>query len=80
MCSVVVGELCHRKYLDPVILLVTNVTSEVLFEDLINSFGLPIGLRVESGRQVYISIENLHKCSLEMRDGLRFSIQGDVLW
>ena len=79
MCSVVVGELCHQKYPDPIILLVTNGTTKVLFEDLTISSSLPIGLRMESRIKVCRSIENLQKSSPKMRDELRSSIRGDVI-
>ena len=46
--SVVVGEFREREEVGPVVLLVRAVMSEVLFQGLIRSFGLTIGLRVVS--------------------------------
>ena len=42
MGSIVVGEFCHWEPFAPVILLITDEHSKILFEDLINPFSLAI--------------------------------------
>jgi hypothetical protein len=46
MCSVVVSKFGEGKEVDSVILLIIDVYPKVLFEDLVDSFGLTIGLGV----------------------------------
>jgi hypothetical protein len=46
MGCVIVGEFGEREEVRPIILLVIDVYSQVLLEDLVDSFGLTIGLRV----------------------------------
>ncbi len=47
--SIVVHEFCERQPVGPVVLSIVNEDSEVLFDFLVNSFGLSIRLRVEGG-------------------------------
>jgi hypothetical protein len=49
---IVIRELCYRKLVDLVILLVVNIRTEVLFEGLVLVFSLTICLRVESYRKL----------------------------
>ena len=49
MDTVIVGKFRHGKEVHPIILLVTDGTPEVLFEDLVDSFNLAIGLRMVCG-------------------------------
>src|SRR5882724_7626319 len=54
--SVVVCELCKGEKVDPVILLVIAVYTKVLLQDLIDPFGLAIGLWVVSSRKVGLDV------------------------
>src|SRR5882724_10502963 len=47
--SVVVHELGKRKEVDPIVLLVVDVHPKILFQDLVDLFGLAIRLRVIGG-------------------------------
>src|SRR5882724_9703864 len=44
--SVVVCEFCKGEEVDPVVLLAVDVHLKILLQDLVDVFGLPIGLRV----------------------------------
>ena len=57
LLSIVVGEFGEGKERFPIILLVVAVHSKVLFQNLIRSFCLSIGLRVEGGREVLLNVE-----------------------
>lgn len=59
MCRVVVREFCKGQEIGPIVLLVVDVDAKVLFEDLVNAFGLSIGLRVVSCGEVRFDIEQL---------------------
>src|SRR5882724_1388457 len=50
--SVVVRKLGKRKEVDPIVLLVVDVHPKILFQDLVDPFGLAIRLRVIGGRKV----------------------------
>ena len=49
MDTIIVGKFRHGKEVHPIVLLVADCTPEVLFEDLVDSFGLAISLRVVRG-------------------------------
>ena len=40
--GIIVCELSDGKMVDPVVLLVVDVDAQVLFEDLVDTFGLPV--------------------------------------
>jgi len=46
--SVVVRKLCQWEEVDPVILLVVDIYPKILFQALVNTFSLTIGLRIVS--------------------------------
>ena len=46
MDTVIIGKSRLGKEVHPIILLVVDYTPEVLFEDLVDSFGLSISLKV----------------------------------
>ena len=48
MYRVVVGEFSRRKQIDPVVLLVVESATEVLFKDLVDPVALAIRFRVIS--------------------------------
>ena len=43
----------------PVILLVVDENAKVLFKDLVDLFGLAIGLRMINSRQIHFDVEEL---------------------
>lgn len=55
--SVVVRELRERKKRTPVILLEVNVSPEVLFQSLIDSFSLSVSFRVITGGEMYTHVQ-----------------------
>ena len=55
--SVVIGKLGERKKLGPVVLLLTAVYSDVLFECLVDSFGLSVRFRMVSGSVVHTDLK-----------------------
>jgi len=55
---VVVGKFCKRQQFEPVVLLVIAEYAGVGFEGLIHSFGLTIGLRMESSGFSRIDLED----------------------
>ena len=52
MSSVVICELCQRDEVHPIVLLVIDVDSEVLLEDLVDTLHLTIRLWVVGRREV----------------------------
>src|SRR5882672_3160679 len=46
MRGIVVCKLCKGQEVDPVVLLVVDVDPKILFQDLVDSFSLPVGLWV----------------------------------
>ena len=48
MNSVVVAEFSHRQQVNPIILLIVDVTAEILFQCGIGTFRLAVSLRMES--------------------------------
>ena len=46
MDTIIIGKFHHGKEIHPIFLLVVDCTLEVLFEDLVDSLGLAIRLRV----------------------------------
>src|SRR5882672_11914581 len=65
MRSIVVYEFGKGQEVDPVILLVVDVYPKILFQDLVNSFGLPIGLWVVGSGEIGLDTEQLAKRSPE---------------
>ena len=52
MQSVVVPKLGQWEEVDPIILLVVDVHPKILFQDLVDSFGLAISLRVVGSQEI----------------------------
>jgi len=57
--SVVVGELCKGQKVIPVILVIIDVDPQVLLQDLIQALCLTISLRVISGGEVLLDVEEM---------------------
>ena len=64
--GVVVGELGEGKEVDPVVLLVVDVDSEVLLEHLVDAFGLAVGLGVVGGGEVGFDAKEVAEGSPEL--------------
>ena len=56
--SIVVCEFCQGKQVRPIILLVIAVHLEILFESLVNTFGLTVAFRMMSGGEVKSHVES----------------------
>lgn len=67
MRGVVVGEFSDRKECGPVVLVVVREDSEVLFEDLVESFGLSISFWMVGSREVLGDLESFGDSREEMR-------------
>jgi len=78
--SVVVGEFCDWKERGPVVLLIVAVAAEVLFQHLVNAFGLAIAFQVISRSEVKFHVEGFTKSVEEMGDKFRAAVGGDVEW
>ncbi len=76
---VVVRKLCEWEPIGPVVLSIVNEDLEVFLDLLVNSFGLTICLRMESGRCVGRDVEESVEFLHEFGDELRASIQDDDL-
>ena len=59
--GVVVCELREWEEVDPVVLLIIDVHPKVLFQDLVDTFRLPIGLWVVGRGEVGLDVEQLEK-------------------
>jgi len=57
MGCVVICKLSDWQLGNPVVLLIIDENVKVLFEDLVDPFGLAIGLRMISGRQICLDVE-----------------------
>jgi len=57
MGCVVICKLGDWQLGNPVILLIVDENAKVLFEDLVDSFGLAVGLRMISSRQIHLDVE-----------------------
>ena len=68
MRSVVVREFRERKEGDPVVLLIVDVDTEVLLENLVDSFSLTVGFRMIRGGEVGFDVEELHEGCPEPRN------------
>ncbi len=72
--SVVMCELCERQPVGPVILSIVNEDPKILFDLLVNSFGLAIRLRMPGGRCIRGDVEESVEFFHELGDKLRSSI------
>jgi hypothetical protein len=79
MVGVVVAELGDRKEAFPVVLLVVTVHADVLFDELVDSFGLTISLRVEGGRHVDLSAKKALKGAPKFAVEDRTAIGDDIV-
>ena len=61
MVTIIVGEIRHCKEVHPILLLVADYKPDVLFKDLVNSFGFAINLRMICCWQVHRSPRCLQK-------------------
>ena len=78
--SVVVSEFSEGKECGPIILLVGNVVSEILFEGLINPFGLPIAFRVITGSEVELNRKRLTESAKKCRNKFQSLVRGNMAW
>ena len=78
MRSIVVCKFGKGQEVDPVILLVVDVYPKVLFQDLVDLLGLPIGLWVVGGREIGLDTEQLAKRPPEARDEVLPAIGDNV--
>lgn len=76
--SAVIDELGERKEIVPVVLVVIDVDPEVLFECLVDAFGLTVGLRMVSGGVVHADLEKVAKRAEKERNELGASVGADV--
>src|SRR5882724_4711183 len=76
--SIVVNKLSQWKEFGPIVLLVVAIDSEVLFQSLVCSFGLPITFRMIPGCEVKFHVKCSSKGSEEMGHKLCSSIRSDV--
>ena len=56
--SVIVCELCDRKEVRPIVLLIVAIDLEVLFQGLVHAFGLSITLGVISRGEVELHVKS----------------------
>ncbi len=73
-------ELREWEPIGPVVLSIVNKDSKVLFDFLVNSFGLAIRLRMPGGRCVGRDVEESVEFFHELGDKLRASIGDHNLW
>ena len=66
MRSIIVCELGKGQEVHPVILLVVDVYPKILFQDLVDSFSLPVGLWVVGCQEIGLDTEQLAKRSPKM--------------
>ena len=59
MRSIVVCKLSEGEEVDPVVLLIVDVHPKVLFQDLVDPFGLAVSLRVVGCREVGLDAKQL---------------------
>ena len=57
--SVVVGELRKRQKVTPIVLVIVDVDPQVLLQDLIQALCLTVSLRVISGGEVLLDVEEM---------------------
>ena len=76
--SIVVSKLRKGQEFRPVILLIIAVHSDVLFEGLIDTFGLAVAFRVVPRGKVEFHVQCFSERPEEMGDKLRTSVQSDV--
>jgi hypothetical protein len=75
LLRIIVGELSHGKPFLPIILLVVNKASEVLFQNGVRAFRLAIRLRVMSCGQLSLYFEIGKHMLPKFGDKLRASIR-----
>jgi len=78
--SVVVGEFRDRKERGPVVLLIVAVAVEVLFQRLVNAFGLAVAFRLISRSEVKLYVEGFTESAEEVGDKFGTAVGGDVEW
>ncbi len=62
----IVYNLCYRKMFDPVILIVVDIVSKILFNNLVESFYLFIGLKMKDYRKFVVHFKFYYKCCEEL--------------
>ncbi len=65
---------------DPIVLIVVNIISEVLFNSLVESFYLSIGLKMKGYRKFTVYSEFRNKYYKEPRSKGRTSIRYKFIW
>ncbi len=62
----IVYKLYHRKIFDPIVLIVIDIIFKILFNNLIESFYLFIGLKIKGYKKLTIYSESYYKCYKEL--------------
>jgi len=65
--SIVVCEFCDWKEVDPIVLLIARVHSQVRFQRLVGPLCLPVCLWVVCGRKVELDVQKRTEQSRELR-------------
>ena len=79
MRGIVVRELCERKQLAPVVLRAVTEDMYVLFQDLINSFGLSITLGVIGCGSISFDIAEFKEVLGKLGNKLRTTVGHNIL-
>jgi hypothetical protein len=77
---VVVGKLGAGQKLLPVVLLVVAEGTEILFQDLVDTFSLAITLWMERGRHVWLHVEEGNEVAPEVGGEDLVTVGHDVCW
>lgn len=76
--SVVVSELCKRKQVGPIVLLVVAIYADVLLQGLVSALGLSVAFGVVAGGEVKSHVECFSEGAEEVGYELRATVGGDV--
>ena len=76
---IVIRKLRKVENVGPIVLLITQKASK-LFQCLVCSFRLPVGLRMVAGGEVTRDLENLKEVLPKFGDKLRSSVTDDIVW
>ena len=75
--NIVIRKLRKLENVGPIILLITQKASEILFQCLVCSFRLPVGLRMVAGGEVTRDLEHLEEMLPKFGDELRSPVIDD---
>ncbi len=76
----IINKLCYWKIFDPVVLVVVNIISQVLFYCLIESFYLFVCLKVKSYKKLIVYSKFRNECCKELRGKDRTFICYKFVW